>query len=162
MLSLQSELQHSMEKGLHCCLSPSIHFNRIKINDALTFHSIGIPGDKWKGWTSKVQCARFKIWWRDLLLKLSLPLIGFTNQWARIDWNEKLCLKLVNLCFIFYFLPLERQGNFDQWWRWHYVWTSKTCILDPYPKPPQRTSEFFGNLFIWKYFSKITLYSSRF
>lgn len=102
MLSLPSELQQSMEKGLHCCLSPSIHFNRIKINDALTLHSIEIPGDKRKGWTSKVQCARFKIWWRDLLLKLSLPLIGFTNQWARIDWNEKLCLKLVNLCFIFY------------------------------------------------------------
>lgn len=109
MLSLQSELQHSMEKGLHCYWSPSIHFNRIKINDALTLHSSEIPGDEKKGWTSKVQCARFTIWWKDLFLKLSLLLIGFTNQWARIDWNEKLCLKLVNLYFIFYFCLLKGQ-----------------------------------------------------
>lgn len=87
-----------MGKGLHCYLSSSFHLNRIKINDALTWHGV-----ERKGWTSKIQCTRFKIWWRDLLLKLSLPLIGFTNQSARVDCNEKLCLKLVNLYFIFYF-----------------------------------------------------------
>ena len=93
-----------MEKGLHCYLSSSIHFNRIKIHAALTSQGIEICGDERKGWTSKMQCERFKIWWRDLLLKLSLPLIGFTNQWAR---NEKLCLKVVNLYFIFYFCLLR-------------------------------------------------------
>lgn len=116
MLSLQSELQHYVGKGLHCYLSSSIHFNRIKINDALTSHGIEILGDERKGWISKPQCVRFKIWWEDLLLKLSLPLIGFTNQWARIDWNEKLCLKLVNLYFIFYFRLLkDREVLISSW-----------------------------------------------
>lgn len=49
MLSLQSELQHYMGKGLHCYLSSSIHFNRIKINGALTSHSIEMHGDEKKG-----------------------------------------------------------------------------------------------------------------
>lgn len=107
MLSLQSELQHFMEKGLLCYLSSSIHFTRIKINDTLTSHGIEILGDERKGWTSEMPCARFKIWWMDLLFKLSLPLTWLTNQWSRIDWNKNLCLKLVNLYFTFYFCLLK-------------------------------------------------------
>lgn len=116
MLSLQSELQDYVRKSLHCYLSSSIHFNRIKINDAFTSHGIEIRDDERKRWTSKMECVRFKIWWRDLLLKLSLPLIGFTNQWARVDRNEKLCLKLVNLYFIFCFCFLKDRANLISGW----------------------------------------------